>query len=281
MKPAQSNADSLLPDTYIKVRNSKVHGNGVFAARKIPAGARIIEYQGKRISEKQAEKRFGQDPENPHHTFFFSLESGKLIDGGDEGNDARWINHSCEPNCEAQVGHHKEHAASHGGRRRERRLSAAGGCGSTRRAPRRCATLCLLMPRAGNACAPFCRPLALRSAITSSQTPLQGRPSSSGSGAAAGRNDDGSPPHVGARQGNSVALQAVRRPTVRPSPRPAAALLSRASRLPPRRSGSVVTRYGADERGSWAGAVPWKPAAAAAFAARGHGAERAMRGADT
>lgn len=102
MKPAQSTDDHLLPDTHIKVRNSKVHGNGVFAARKIPAGARIIEYQGKRITEKQAEKRFGQDPENPHHTFFFSLESGKLIDGGDEGNDARWINHSCEPNCEAQ-----------------------------------------------------------------------------------------------------------------------------------------------------------------------------------
>ena len=102
MKSAQSIDDTLLPDTYIKVRNSAVHGNGVFAARKIPAGARIIEYQGKRITEKQAEKRFGQDPENPHHTFFFSLESGKLIDGGDEGNDARWINHSCEPNCEAQ-----------------------------------------------------------------------------------------------------------------------------------------------------------------------------------
>ncbi len=102
MKSAQSTDDNLLPDTYFKVRNSKVHGNGVFAARKIPAGARIIEYQGKRITEKQAEKRFGQDPENPHHTFFFSLESGKLIDGGDEGNDARWINHSCEPNCEAQ-----------------------------------------------------------------------------------------------------------------------------------------------------------------------------------
>ncbi len=102
MKSAQSTDDLLLPDTYIKVRHSEIHGNGVFAARKIPAGARIIEYQGKRITDKQAEKRFGQDPENPHHTFFFSLDSGKLIDGGDEGNDARWINHACEPNCEAQ-----------------------------------------------------------------------------------------------------------------------------------------------------------------------------------
>ncbi len=102
MKPGSAITADLLSDTHIKVRHSSIHGNGVFATRKIPTGARIIEYLGKRITEKQAEKRFGLDPENPYHTFFFSLESGKLIDGGDEGNDARWINHSCEPNCEAQ-----------------------------------------------------------------------------------------------------------------------------------------------------------------------------------
>ncbi len=102
MKSGSAPTADLLADTHIKVRHSKIHGNGVFATRKIPAGARVIEYQGKRITEKQAEKRFGLDPDNPYHTFFFSLESGKLIDGGDEGNDARWINHSCEPNCEAQ-----------------------------------------------------------------------------------------------------------------------------------------------------------------------------------
>lgn len=102
MKPGSTPPADILPVTYYKVRHSAIHGNGVFASRTIPAGARVIEYQGKRITEKQAAKRFGLDPENPHHTFFFSLESGKLIDGGDEGNDARWINHSCEPNCEAQ-----------------------------------------------------------------------------------------------------------------------------------------------------------------------------------
>jgi SET domain-containing protein len=89
-------------DSFIRVKHSKVHGQGVFATRKIPAGTKIIEYQGKRITEKQADKRFGMDPENPHHTFFFSLENGKLIDGGDQGNDARWINHACDPNCEAK-----------------------------------------------------------------------------------------------------------------------------------------------------------------------------------
>jgi SET domain-containing protein len=97
-----SPSEPLLAETHIRVRHSAIHGNGVFATRKIPVGARIIEYVGKRITEAQAEKRFGLDPDNPHHTFFFSLESGKLIDGGDQGNDARWINHACEPNCEAQ-----------------------------------------------------------------------------------------------------------------------------------------------------------------------------------
>ena len=102
MKSSRSAFTDIDTVHYVKVRHSAVHGNGMFAARKIPAGTRVIEYEGKRITDKQAEKRFGLDPENPHHTFFFSLENGKLIDGGDEGNDARWINHSCEPNCEAE-----------------------------------------------------------------------------------------------------------------------------------------------------------------------------------
>ncbi len=102
MKKISSNAAEVTAETSIKVRYSKIHGRGVFAVRKIAAGTRIIEYRGARISEKQAEKRTGLDPDNPYHTFFFSLESGKLIDGGDGGSDARWINHSCEPNCEAQ-----------------------------------------------------------------------------------------------------------------------------------------------------------------------------------
>jgi SET domain-containing protein len=84
------------------VRYSPIHGRGVFATRKIAAETCLIEYEGVRITEKQAAKRHGSDPDNPHHTFFFSLETGKLIDGGDGGNDARWINHGCEPNCEAR-----------------------------------------------------------------------------------------------------------------------------------------------------------------------------------
>jgi SET domain-containing protein len=94
-------SNAALRPPYV-VRNSKVHGNGVFATRKIPADACIIEYQGKRISWKEAVRRENAKPADNFHTFFFSLESGKIIDGGDEGNDARWINHACEPNCEAR-----------------------------------------------------------------------------------------------------------------------------------------------------------------------------------
>lgn len=102
MTSARKTSSQNPSESFIRVKHSKVHGQGVFATRKIPAGTEIIEYQGKRITEKQADKRFGLDPDNPHHTFFFSLDSGKLIDGGDQGNDARWINHACDPNCEAK-----------------------------------------------------------------------------------------------------------------------------------------------------------------------------------
>ena len=87
---------------YHVVRESRIHGKGVFAARAIPADTCIIEYLGEHISDEVAAERGSHDPENPFHTFYFSLESGLMIDGGVNGNDARWINHACAPNCEAR-----------------------------------------------------------------------------------------------------------------------------------------------------------------------------------
>lgn len=84
------------------VKESTLHGMGVFAAVDIPKGTRIIEYGGKRITSERADELHPVNPEDPFHTFFFSLSSGNVIDGGDKGNDARWINHSCGPNCESQ-----------------------------------------------------------------------------------------------------------------------------------------------------------------------------------
>lgn len=85
----------------IAVRDSHVHGKGVFALVDIPRGTRIIEYKGERISWEQALERHPHDPENPNHTFFFDIDD-RVIDGGRQGNSARWINHSCGPNCVAQ-----------------------------------------------------------------------------------------------------------------------------------------------------------------------------------
>ncbi|RJG04734.1 SET domain-containing protein-lysine N-methyltransferase [Noviherbaspirillum cavernae] len=84
------------------VRDSRIHGRGVFAARKIAAGTQIIEYEGERVSWKEADRRHNASNPDSTHTFFFSLESGRVIDGGSQGNDARWINHACAPNCEAR-----------------------------------------------------------------------------------------------------------------------------------------------------------------------------------
>ena len=84
-----------------RVMRSTVHGNGVFAQRDIGAGERIIEYRGREITWDLAQER-AEAQGGPHnHTFFFSLSNGNVVDGGDHGNAARFINHSCEPNCEA------------------------------------------------------------------------------------------------------------------------------------------------------------------------------------
>lgn len=84
------------------VRQSPLHGNGIFAARDIPAGTRILEYTGARITPEQADERHPANPDDPFHTFYFALSGGKVIDGGQNGNDARWVNHSCAPNCETE-----------------------------------------------------------------------------------------------------------------------------------------------------------------------------------
>ena len=78
-------------------RNSRIHGKGVFARTLIPAGMRLMEYKGERITDKQSEVLYADTT----HTFLFMLDSTMVIDGGQNGNTSRWINHSCEPNCEA------------------------------------------------------------------------------------------------------------------------------------------------------------------------------------
>jgi len=78
-------------------RRSGIHGRGVFATTSISGGTRLIEYKGERISDEESELRYP----DTNHTFLFMLDNSEIIDGGRKGNTSRWINHSCEPNCEA------------------------------------------------------------------------------------------------------------------------------------------------------------------------------------
>ena len=86
-----------------RVRRSKIHGTGVFAARDIRKGARICEYLGDRISHAEADRRYEEKADDDNHTFLFTVDEKIVIDGGVGGNDARYINHSCDPNCETVI----------------------------------------------------------------------------------------------------------------------------------------------------------------------------------
>jgi SET domain-containing protein len=82
------------------VRRSSIHGRGVFALCDIAAGSRLFEYGGQVISWRAAQARHNATG-TEGHTFFFDRGDGTVIDGGQRGNSARYINHGCRPNCEA------------------------------------------------------------------------------------------------------------------------------------------------------------------------------------
>jgi len=87
----------------MRVRRSRVHGSGVFAARAIRKGTRIAEYTGDRISHAEADRRYAHKADDDNHTFLFTVDSRTVIDGGIGGSPARFINHSCDPNCETII----------------------------------------------------------------------------------------------------------------------------------------------------------------------------------
>jgi uncharacterized protein len=108
-KQLPNHADHVAPHNYafivaeatrfaLEARDSAIHRYGVFAAERIPAGLRVIEYTGERISYAEAARR----SERPY-LYLFWLTPGLLIDGAVGGSGAEYINHSCEPNLEASV----------------------------------------------------------------------------------------------------------------------------------------------------------------------------------
>ena len=86
----------------IQARKSTIHGNGVFALEALAKGERVIEYKGLRRTHAEVDADDAGDVESGH-TFLFTLNDDYVIDANYKGNDARWINHSCAPNCEAVI----------------------------------------------------------------------------------------------------------------------------------------------------------------------------------
>ena len=87
----------------IEVRESPLHGLGVFATSHIPRGTRILEYLGERVSHAEADRRYDGKSPDDNHTFLFIVDARTVIDAGVGGNEARFVNHSCEPNCESVI----------------------------------------------------------------------------------------------------------------------------------------------------------------------------------
>ncbi len=94
---------------YLKIKRSGIHNKGGFAKIDIPKNQEIIEYVGEKIPKKESEKRCDQTLENAKRNsknglvYMFELNKKYDIDGNVKWNTARWINHSCNPNAEAQI----------------------------------------------------------------------------------------------------------------------------------------------------------------------------------
>jgi hypothetical protein len=86
-----------------ELRKSGIQGRGAFATRLIRRGQRIIEYTGAHIDNDEADRRYDDEKMKRHHTFLFIVDDKEIIDGAVNGNDAQFINHSCDPNAEAVI----------------------------------------------------------------------------------------------------------------------------------------------------------------------------------
>lgn len=93
---------------WCEVRDSAIHGSGVYASKDIPSGERVIEYLGEKIDKDESERRATRQMEHAEKTgdaavYIFTLSKKWDVDGNVPWNTARLINHSCDPNCEAWI----------------------------------------------------------------------------------------------------------------------------------------------------------------------------------
>ncbi len=86
-----------------EIRPSPLQGLGAFATRRIPGGTRLIEYAGERLTPDEADARYPDDADERHHTFLFAIDEDVVVDAAVNGNEARFLNHSCDPNCDVVI----------------------------------------------------------------------------------------------------------------------------------------------------------------------------------
>lgn len=95
------------PGPRFVARRSPVHGRGLFAVKLIRSGDLICEYKGVRVRWQEVSRQTAPEMADPGHTVLFGLEQDMVLDGNKSGNSARWLNHSCSPNCEAQLSNNR------------------------------------------------------------------------------------------------------------------------------------------------------------------------------
>lgn len=94
---------------YISVEKSDIHNNGVFAKINIPKGTKVIEYVGDKVTKKESDRRAdltlnkNKADENHGMVYLFTLNRWHDLDGDVPWNTAKYINHSCDPNCEVEI----------------------------------------------------------------------------------------------------------------------------------------------------------------------------------
>ena len=82
----------------VRIGNSRINGQGLFAVQDITKGTRIITYIGEKITRKESARRL-----EAGNAYIFHLNYRYALDGETLANTARYINHSCDPNCEALI----------------------------------------------------------------------------------------------------------------------------------------------------------------------------------
>src|SRR5216684_5142308 len=82
----------------VRIGQSRIHDAGLFATIDIKQGTKIIRYLGKKIPHEESDRRLAAG-----NVYIFGLDEHYAIDGNTLKNTARYINHSCDPNCALQT----------------------------------------------------------------------------------------------------------------------------------------------------------------------------------